>query len=404
MSNKRRGRGRGSVVVAAGSVWESRMKSDEVRGGIKVLNAEEERVENGGGNARLKRSPIGVAASGGKRKTRKSDSSEGLDKNPIQVGRGKPEKNSEENCNKKSLIHTRKVGAGADKFDRSIIHSRKVRSEKGAAEVGKEGGESGEGHEKSSRQLWKSKSDSGSVSADNNSVQMRRTKSDLGCVSDESRNVIDESDGTRCEKVEDENKKNDCDESDENCKDFEVCQEKVISSSSDNVSVVDDEADEGDDEEEEEEVEEMDEEVKIEMAKESFDVKEINIPESNSKVVMEPENKKIVLNEPEKKVAVSEPENKKVVINEPEKKKVVKDTEPKKVVSAHMRFHHRNERPVSVPLAVKQSSPIRRHSTIYQNFSKANSSKVLSFEFHHSLFFQISIWFLGFVLIFNKCD
>ena len=47
---------RGSVV-AAGSVWESRMKSDEVRGGIKVFNAEENPEENSG--AKLKRNPIG---------------------------------------------------------------------------------------------------------------------------------------------------------------------------------------------------------------------------------------------------------------------------------------------------------------------------------------------------------
>ena len=425
--NKRRAGGRGSVT--AGSVWESRMKNDEVRGGIKVFNAEESPEEGGGGGgnggARLKRSPIGVDASAGKRKTWKSGSSEGLNKTPIQVSKGKIEeqKNSVEQCKdkevsisssdgiKKSPIQTRKVSASADKLERSPIQSRKLRSEKGAAEVG------GEGHERSSGQLRKSKSDSAKKNASvsgNNSVQLRKTKSELHRVSDESGNGVDESDGGCDEKIEVEGGKNDADE---NCKDFDVCQEKVISSSSDNVDVVkcsselsvqaggdtdhvvvDDEADEEGDEEEEVV---MDEEVEVEMEKDSFDVKEISIPES--KVVKEPENKNAVVNEPDEKIVVSEPENKKVVSNEPEKKKVVNEPEskkvvnepeskkvvkepeskkvvnepePKRIVSAHMRFHHSRERPVSVPHTVKQSPPIRRHSTIYQNFSKANPSKV----------------------------
>ncbi|TKY73113.1 Reticulon protein B21 [Spatholobus suberectus] len=400
---KRRVGARGSVV--AGSVWESRMKSDEVRGGIKVFNAEENSEENGGGgsggSARLKRSPVGC----GKRKTWKSESSEGSDnKIPIQVARGKPEtqKNSEEQCKelsispsdgiKKSPIHNRKIGAFADKFERSPIQTRKLRSEsqKGGSEVGREGGESGEGHERSPAQLRKTKSDSikknTSLGPASSSIQLRKTKSESDRVPDESTD----------EKIEVENGKNDA--ADENCKDLDyVCQEKVISSSSENVvqgstelsvqvggdsDVVVDEADEEEEEEEEEEVE-------IEMAKERIDVKEISIPES--KVVKEPENnevvvneqdKKVVVNEPEKKVVMNEPE-KKVVVNEPEPKKILKEPEPKKiliepepkrVVSAHTRFHLRNERrPVSAPLALKQTPPIRRNSTIHQNFSQANS-------------------------------
>ncbi|KAJ1410360.1 putative reticulon-like protein B21 [Sesbania bispinosa] len=324
---KRRVGARGSVV--AGSVWETRMKSDEVKGGIKVFNAEENPEEGGGnGGSRLRRSSIGAAtvASTGKRKTWKSSesSSEGLDKSPIQVAKGKPvtetQKNSEEPCKelsisasegiKKSPIHARKIGSFADKIERSPIQNRKVRSDtqKGATEVGRENGESGEGHERNSGQLRKSKSDS-------------IKKNAFG--SGESRNEDGGSEGG-CEKIEIENGENEA--ADENCKDFEVCQEK-----------------------------------------------EISVPES--KIVSEPpENNKVVLNEPDKKMVFSEPENKKVV-NEPEPKKIVNEPEPKKVVSAHMRFHHRNERkPVSVPLAVKQSPSIRRNSTIYQNFSQSNSS------------------------------
>ncbi|KAE9604521.1 hypothetical protein Lalb_Chr11g0072721 [Lupinus albus] len=285
----RRCRGESSVVVAEGSVWERRMKSDEVKGGIKVFNAEEEE----GIGRRLKKITNGVVSSGGKRKTWKS------------------EKNSEDGFKKgQILLQTRKVGVFSDNSVRkSIIHTRKLKTIQ--------------------------ESDS-----------MKKNNSDSG----ESRNVID---GTRSEKVvEDENLKNDCDE---NCNDFEVCKEKIIQSSSENVSVVDNEVEE-----------EVEEEVEIEIENETFDVKEITqitIPESNS-IVKEPENKKIVVNEPEKVVVLSEVEKKKKVLNE---------SEPKKIVSAQMRFHHRNDKPVSAPIAMKQSSPIRRHRTIYQNFSKANS-------------------------------
>lgn len=97
-----------------------------------------------------------------------------------------------------------------------------------------------------------------------------------------------------------------------------------------------------------EEEEKVDEEIDIEMEKRSFDVKEINIPEPN--VVIEPEKQKVVVNE---------------------------RAAPKKAVpvSTTRQFHQKIERPVSVPLTVKQSPPNRKHSTMYQNFSKANSSK-----------------------------
>jgi hypothetical protein len=94
----------------------------------------------------------------------------------------------------------------------------------------------------------------------------------------------------------------------------------------------------------------IDEEIEIAMENESFDVKEITIPENNKLVLNQQENKKVV--------------------NEEE--------EPKKIVNAQMRFHHKIERSVSVPIAVKQYPTIRRNSTIYQNFSKPNSSKDFS--------------------------
>ncbi|KAK7310865.1 hypothetical protein RJT34_08634 [Clitoria ternatea] len=172
------------------------MKSDEVRGGIKVFNAEQSTQENVGVGSKFKQSPIGSCAnnSGGKRKTWKLESSE---KNLEISSRGK-------------------VGAFADKFERSpTFHARKLRSEshKGGA------AESCEGHEKV--QLRKTKSDSikknassfGSISG--TSIQLRKTKSERDRVSDD------------CGRVEVENLKNGV--ADENCTDCDddVCLQKV---------------------------------------------------------------------------------------------------------------------------------------------------------------------------------
>jgi hypothetical protein len=148
-------------------------------------------------------------------------------------------------------------------------------------------------------------------------------------------------------------------ENDENCDDFDVCQEKEISN---NVGMVQNSPEllvqvvgGGDDDVIDEVVDE------IAMKNESFDVKEITIPENN-----------------------------KVVLNQQEKKKfVVNEEEPKKIVNAQMRFHHKNERrSVSVPIVVKQYPTIRRNSTIYQNFSKPNSSKDFSVSIFQFIFFK----------------
>ncbi|QHO12111.1 uncharacterized protein [Arachis hypogaea] len=120
---------------------------------------------------------------------------------------------------------------------------------------------------------------------------------------------------------------------DENCKDFGVFQDKVISSTSDNAD--------------EEEDEDVDEAVDIEIEKNSFVVKEISVPESM--VANEPE-KKVIVNEPEKKEIVKEP-LKKAVVKEQEKHKIVNESEPKKIATTQ--FHQRNERPVSSPITVK---------------------------------------------------
>ncbi|XP_054822324.1 reticulon-like protein B21 isoform X1 [Prosopis cineraria] len=183
--------------------------------------------------------------------------------------------------------------------------------------------ESAEEPETNSKQLKKSKSESINQKVEDvdgpgngnpeNSIHLRKTK--LVPV-----------------EVEDESKNNTVGF----CKDFVLCTEKVISSRSENVGNVknppelsvkvggdiiadiDDEADER---------VEVDEE--INMVKEN--VKEINVSELK---------------------AVNEPQHKKVLIQK--------------------RFQH-DQRPVSMPRTTKQSSPIKRHSSIYQNFRKSHS-------------------------------
>lgn len=340
--DKRRG------VVAAGSVWESRMKSDQVKGGIKVFKAEKEEEEGGGnvGGSRLRRTSIGSS----KRKTC----------SPIQISKGKTEEPCISDGTKKSLpFHTR-----------SPIQSRKIRSD-----MQKGGGEA-------AGKLRKIKSDPINKNV-NDSIELRKTKSELDRVQEnETKNEFDELDDG-FEKIEAEK--------DENVEDFDVCQEKEISS---NVDVVQNSPESvvhvGGDSESDGEVED-DEEIEIEMENESFDVKEISIPaESKVVTVNQQENDRVDVNEPEKKIVLNESE-KKVVTNEAEQKKVVtNEAEPKKVVNANMRFHHKNERrPVSVPLVVKQSPTIKRNSKIYQNFSKPNSSKKFSVSFSQFCIFWV---------------
>ncbi|XP_028783246.1 reticulon-like protein B21 isoform X2 [Neltuma alba] len=405
-----------STVVPAGSVWESRMKSDEVKGGIKVFNGDansDEVAPNAatGTATRLMRSTVAVNA---KRRTLKSDNnSDATDKAQVQVTRGKSEsgqKNSDEQCKELSVssdeIKKSPIAARKSRNEGAPIKSRKLRSD-----VPKDAGESSEGAERS---LRKSKSDSVRTAnqnnvksvGENNSVQLRKTKSASDPVSHESSNGINGG----IENVTAQNEKDD--DTDENCEDIGVCEEKFISSSTENVSVpkcspelsvlvdgdadglVDEKAEEVEDEEENA----VDETTETEM-EESFDVKEISIP-TEPKIVKESENNEVV-NEQEKKMVVKKPANnnnkianeldKKVVAKEPEKKAVIDDPvnkkalnanqpQPKRIQSTYRRFQQNNERPMSIPAVTVKQSPVRRHSTIYQDFPKENShSKYHSF-------------------------
>ncbi|KAL0345767.1 UNVERIFIED_CONTAM: Reticulon-like protein B21 [Sesamum radiatum] len=123
-------RRRGSAPKA-GSVWESRMKLDEVKGGVKVLIAthenpqEEDAVENmaevekkESNGVRPKQSPIGIGLSG-KRKTWKSEGSEG---SPVQIARQRSE------VSKSLDEQSKELSVSGDGIKRSPLSIKKTRS------------------------------------------------------------------------------------------------------------------------------------------------------------------------------------------------------------------------------------------------------------------------------------
>ncbi|CAN6681413.1 unnamed protein product [Malus baccata var. baccata] len=203
--------GRRKSNVVAGSVWESRMKVDQVKGGVKVFNGDQDNSEETSTNgvtaatrARLKRAPAGGggAASSGKRKTWKSETFEGSEKSPIQISKGKtePVKNSDEQCKELSVSvdgirkspaqlrrlrseGTKEIGVSAEKNERSPIGIRKPRRE-----LLKSSSDLGEGAERNSIQLGKVKSESsrGIDDPSGSAIQSEKPKSEPNKASDES--------------------------------------------------------------------------------------------------------------------------------------------------------------------------------------------------------------------------
>ncbi|XP_040997762.1 reticulon-like protein B21 isoform X2 [Juglans microcarpa x Juglans regia] len=338
--------------VVAGSVWESRMKIDEVRGGMKVFKGEEERSEESGpsatnvgggsGGGSTSRLTSATVASSGKRKTWKSESFDGFEKSPFQISKRKPEplKNSEEHCKeltvsaegiKKSPVQARKlrseaskeVGVSVEKFERSPIQMRKPRSEPLK--------------EPNSAQLRKVKSDSvkgaegsGNGTEQSSSIQLRKAKSEL------SRTVDEPEEGIADGSVNGGTEKSPVNEtgtagSDETCKEVGVCQEKVITGRSvvnyaPEVMASDDEGNDLD-------VVDVDDEEETDEETDS-DVKKINVPEPK-KVVDEEEN---VVDE-EKKLVNEE----KKIVNE--EKKIVNDE--KKIVNEQKKIVNEEKKPVN---------------------------------------------------------
>jgi hypothetical protein len=391
--------------VVAGSVWESRMKLDEVKGGIKVFNGEEnveesrssngdtakKIVKRGGGQTGIS---TGVAVSG-KRKTWKSEIFEG----PIQIARGKT---SEVQCKelsvsvdgiRKSPAQARKgrsegsnkeLRLSVDGIDKSFIQVEKVSKEldgspiqvkKGSSEANREVGVSVDENENSPSQtrkqrsdlrevfeydveLRKVKSDSVKVSKqsgigkdpvpdggdESNSVQLRKAKSEPDKVLNESVNRIEKSPP----EIEETG-------SEETCEEFGMCQEKVISSSETNELIKKPAPDllvynppHGDDEFEGDEEEE---EIEIEIEKKTLDIKEIKIPEERPKKVetnvaeQKPKKMEICIAEQKpRRVEVGTPQHKpkKVEVSTPGQK-------PKKV-----EFSTPEEKPKKVVSEVKK--------------------------------------------------
>ncbi|KAL5547489.1 hypothetical protein UlMin_002720 [Ulmus minor] len=370
--------------VVAGSVWESRMKIDEVSGGIKVFNGEESSEERNGvsglAGSRLKKAQIngggGLAvSSSGKRKTWKSESFEGFERSPTQIS--KTQKNSDEQL--KSPVQGRKLRS-EEKIERSPIGMRKQRSE-----LLKSSGDLGE--------LRKAKSSSGKVPVQSNKdvddgAQSTKEKLELESESElgkgiesidvsideiEKISVENEKNGSdEIEKIPVENEKNGSDEiekipvenekngSDENCKEFGVCEEELISGdvglvkSATNAVVVED------DEEEEEMVEEGEEEieVEIEIEKKSIDIKEIKTPEPEP----EPEPK------PKPK-----PKPNKVINGEKVVKEIKKLQFERKVERKIHQVHQKQPEPISIN--VKKQPPVIKRATVQSRFNVAGPAK-----------------------------
>ncbi|PSS13937.1 Reticulon-like protein [Actinidia chinensis var. chinensis] len=325
---RRRSTGRGGGVVA-GSVWESRMKSDEVKGGIKVFNGDETSEEAGERKSRPKQSPNGVI---GKRKTWKSENSDGFEKSPIQIARQRSDlkidldeqfkelSKSADGMIKKSPIQSKKtrseLSVSVDGIERSPIQKTRTRSEEA-----KEISVSVDRVEKKPVQIRKAKSESVKLigQSPENSVQLRKVKPEsnkgLGeSVDVNERNSTPPNKGTSVSSevlgqpmkefdgLGDENDRNPIElktatlesvetRSDETCKELDVCEEKVISSGLSNVgmvksvpemAIIDDVGDEIGDEEDDWD-EELDDEIEIEEVKKRFEVKEIDITEQKPK-------------------------------------------------------------------------------------------------------------------------
>ncbi|CAA3013451.1 reticulon B21 [Olea europaea subsp. europaea] len=352
-------RRRGSAPKA-GSVWESRMKSDQVKGGIKVFDATQENSDenkisssSSANNTEVqddvkvivkpKRSPVGVS---GKRKTWKSESLEG---SPLQIARQRSElgKNLDEQCKELSVSvdgngNGNGNGNGIKKSPAQFKKTRSaVLSQKGTVE------QTGDAIEKSSSQLRKVKSDSNetlteskidgkselnevkSESSDGNGNGNVKNSLQLQLVNTETaaakkRDLEGFSEGTE---------KNptgiDQSGSDQDCKELILCEEKAITSTSSIVKTPSDDdfvdGEEGEEKEEEWDEEEIDEENE----KKSLDIKEITVQEPN----------------------------------------------PKKIVIEEKKFVHRNER--SVPVVKKQAPPAVNHARkIHTSPTKTKPSQV----------------------------
>lgn len=414
--------GTGSVV--AGSVWESRMKIDEVKGGIKVFNGEESNEEGGGAGGvhvyrRVRRTDVGK---------RKTWNSENFDKTPIpiQIAKDRPDEPCREltvstDGIKKSPIQSRKTRSeltkeltvSVDGLERSPIPIRKGRS----AEAGNE-------TEKTTpAQLRKVKSETNRVNNESGTekspAQLRKTKSEVNKAADKSETPAKsgkakiESDKAPDESVEVVDGREDIIQkvsddvvgeieispveiektgSDHTSKESGDCKEEIksppetqVNECNDAAENAADEEEEGEEEEEEEEEDEEDE-IELEIEENSLDdIKEISVAEQKPKKVVQ-EEKRILPHPPLKPPPVVSS-----IVNNKIPPPTVPDQKP---FSSNASKHHSPRRPMSVleekkihqtiaePLHIspniKKQPPIYpRHRRIYSNHTKPTPSKCL---------------------------
>lgn len=235
-----------SGVVAAGSVWETRMKNDEVKGGIKVFggNGEERQKDNNGGEG-----------NGGNEKKR------------IVVRKG-------QNGNLVSVSGKRKTWKGETFIDEKKQSIRRSTSSASSSpvQVLKKGRSEEIGKKLvENNHLGKSKSD----------VVIRKSD-EIGLVDVKSENgEIDFNNGGETEEIEVEIG------SDENYKVVDVCEEKnVVLTSDTKIELEEDQVDDDKGQEDEDDDVEVEDEDPEEEEKNRVDVKEINIEEEKPKKVV----------------------------------------------------------------------------------------------------------------------
>lgn len=344
--------------VVAGSVWESRMKSDEVKGGFKVFDGELEKIDNdydlecndekkgttrtSGGddsvgevqvdkkvkNLSPKQNGVGT---GGRRKTWNS---ENFDGSPVQIAKKISEmgKNLDENCKVLSVY--------ADGIKKSPVQTKKARSSLHQ----KLSDESIDAPEKISFQLRKGKSEfmkapkSPPVEiGDQKNLELRKSKSESVKVPDES---LDEN-GKSCNGVFKGNKslhdsaeineKSIVGRYEQNCEQFGVCEEKAITG---NVVQV-------------------------------KSPPQIAVSDESDGVVVEADTDK------EFKEIDVRIEKKGVVVKE-EISSLVSKQKPKKMSLETKRFQQSNQRTATTPSIVKKQNPLESHGRIHPSPSKSN--------------------------------
>lgn len=306
--------------VIAGSVWETRMKSDDVRGGFKVFNADQNSQENvtsdhNNSNSTANNNEIQVhkrlspkqsvlaGANAGKRKTWKSENSDGFERSPVQISkkRSEKEKNLDDKC--------RELSVSADGIKRSPVQIKKTRSEAGKElSVSVDGLDRSPIHRMRTRAMWQRLSGEASDGIERNSISLRKLKSEptkgveegsVGLRKSKSegneRNSIPPVKGIGRNSVElrkeDDHFEESVEETEkspvgikesrsaESLDEFDVCEEKVITTDLDSSGQVkfDDDEDDWD--------EEMEEAVEEEIEKKSIVVKEMNVSSEEQKPI-----------------------------------------------------------------------------------------------------------------------